>query len=110
MSCSIGQRLAHRVDELELAGRADEAADLLRIVDARHLDHDPLRPIGPGLGPHLGLVDTDAGHAPLDDRAGGLHVGGLDRLVALGLGHERHPDPTLEVEPEHGLELDAGHL
>ena len=106
----VGQGLAHRVDELELAGRADEAADLLGIVDARHLDHDPLRPVGAGLGPNLGLVDADAGHAPLDDRAGGLHVGGLDRLVALGLGDERHPDPALEIEPEHGLELDAGHL
>ena len=67
--------IALGIDELELPGRADEAANLVGVVDARDLDDDPLRPVSGGLGPHLRLVDADAGDAPLDDRAGRLEVG-----------------------------------
>ena len=98
------------IDELELPGRADETSNLVGVVDSRDLDDDPLRAVSGGLGPHQRLVDADAGDASLDDRPGRLEVGRRDRLVALRLSLERHPDPALEVEPEHGPELGAGHL
>ena len=107
---ALGVDIALGIDELELPGRADEASNLVGVVDARDLDDDPLRAVSGGLGPHLRLVDADAGDASLDDRAGRLEVGRRDRLVALRLSLERHPDPALEVEPEHGPELGAGHL
>ena len=62
----LGQLLAHRVDELELAGRADQVAHLLLVADAGHLDHDSPRPVAGRLGSDLRLADADAGDAALD--------------------------------------------
>ena len=101
----VGQLLAHRVDELELAGRADQVAHLLLVADAGNLDHDQPRTVAGRLRTDLRLADTDAGDAPFDRVARELHLLVGDRLVALLLHLERHAQAALEVESEHGPEL-----
>ena len=101
----VGQLLAHRVDELELAGRADQVAHLLLVADTGNLDHDQPRTVAGRLRTDLRLADADAGDAPFDRVARELHLLIGDRLVALLLHLERHAQAALEVESEHGPEL-----
>ena len=45
--------------EVEPAGRPDEVPDLVRVLDARHLDDDPVVALGDDLGLRdAGLVDA----------------------------------------------------
>ena len=95
-----GQRLPLRVEELELPGGADEAAHLVLVGGARHLDDDLARAVAARLGADLRLADTDAADAPLDDVARGLDLLIGDRLAARRDDLERDPLPALEVEAE----------
>jgi hypothetical protein len=70
----LGQGQPLRVDELQLAGRADQLADLVLVRQPGHLDHDPATAVAADLGPDLGLGDADAADAALDDVARRLQL------------------------------------
>src|SRR5207342_1684459 len=95
---TLGQRLAPRVDELQLSGRADQLADLVLVLDARHLDHDPSLAVVADLGSDLRLTDADATDAPLDDVARRFQLLIGDGLAGQGLHGERDPYAALQVK------------
>ena len=68
------QRLPLRIDELQLAGGSDQVADLLLVLDARHLDHDAALAVAADLAADLRLADADAADASLDDVARRLEL------------------------------------
>ena len=108
MSWSTRQRLPLGVDELQLAGRSNEAADLVLIAarQAGDLDHDPTLAAA-HLGPDLRLRHAEAADAALDDVARGLDLLVGDRLARLRGHRQRDPDAALQVQAQHRLHLAA---
>ena len=87
--------------EVEPAGRPDELLDRLRVLDARQLDHDPVRADGVDERlRHAGRVDP-----ALDDVADRVHGVAVGDPVADLLGLVLDPEPALEVEAQLPLEL-----
>ena len=95
-----GRGLAER-DEVEPARRAHEVADLVGVLDARHLDDDPVV----ALDHDLGLGDTRLVDAVDDDLAQDVQVIARRRL-ALGRQHlVLDPQAALQIETQLGLEV-----
>ncbi len=78
----------------------DEVPDLVRVLDTRHLDDDPVR----SLGDHLGLGHTGCVDPVPDDLLHDVEVG-LGGDLALGREHlVLDPQTAAQVETQLGLE------
>ncbi len=95
---ALGQALLE-VDEVELAGRADEVEDALRVVLAGDRDGDAVA----GLLADLGLRDAERVDAVAEDAHRLVEDRRRDLLALLRRGLEHDLRAALEVEPEHGL-------
>jgi hypothetical protein len=103
---ALTRRLRERTegDEVETARGADEAPDLVRVLDARHLDDDPVV----ALDDDLRLGDARLVDAIDDDLAQHGEVVAA-RDLAFGRQHlVLDPQAPLQVESELGLQVPGG--
>ena len=82
------------LDELQLAGALQRLDRLLGVVDAGHLDDDPVL----ALQLHQRLGHAERVHAALDDHFGRFHVGRGDDLAGRWLGLQKHLGAAAQVK------------